>query len=426
MRLLRTLRDLEDLERSCTEDGHSSTIDAVRVDVRGQFVRKRKLSKGLIFGDIKLDDGELLEVMIRSHEGGLTIDEIKHIDWKVHLGDKVTSQGFVSKKEPHGFLFALRSITVTESWSEAHPGINFDHKLDPERNGDASSHMESAAAVKGSLALAPSSQAKATQKYTNIVTINGFNACKYYFSGPGGINCLRSTQCHFWHGEPEDFDKNKRLWLEKRLAQRRAASHIDGDDTDPHSKLLKAQRGRMFCDWLVEMVGEARLAGGTGVIDVAGGKGDIPIQLWNRRGIPTTLIDPRSMKLSKVNRKIVAKANSEQGQGSGMCPQLMSYLDDTTIAAHPELFANCSMLLGMHPDEATEVIVDTALARRKPFAIVPCCVMSRQFPDRKCADGTPVATYEALVTYLKEKDSRIQTAFLPFSGRNQVLYLFDY
>ncbi|KAF1329131.1 hypothetical protein FI667_g6262, partial [Globisporangium splendens] len=414
------MQDLEDLERSCAEAGGSSAMNAVRVAVRGQFVRKRKLS-------LPIACIELLEVMIRAHDGGLTIDEIKHINWEVHLGDKVTSEGFVSKKEPHGFLFGLRSITVTESWSEAHPGVNFDHKLDPERNGGASSHVEPATAVKGSLALAPSSQAKATQKYTNIVAINGFNACKYYFSGAGGINCLRGAQCHFWHGEPEDFEKNKRLWLEKRLAQRRAASHIDGDDADPHSKLLKAQRGRMLCDWLVEMVGEARLAQGTGVIDVAGGKGDIPIQLWNRRGIPTTLIDPRPMKLSKANRKIVvAKAKSEHGQGHGMCPQLLSYLDDATIAAHPELFANCSMLLGMHPDEATEVIVDTALARRKPFAIVPCCVMSRQFPDRKCADGTPVATYEAFVTYLKEKDSRIQTAFLPFSGRNQVLYLFDY
>lgn len=235
--------------------------------------------------------------MIRAHDGGLTIDEIKHINWEVHLGDNVTSEGFISKKEPHGFLFALRSIHVDESWSEAHPGVNFDHKLDPESNA---THCEPAVAVKGSLSLAPASQAEAKQKYTNIVTIHGFNACKYYFSGAGGINCLRGAQCHFWHGEPEDFDTNKRIWLEKRLAQRRAASHIDGDAADPHSKLLKAQRGRMFCDWLVEMVGEARLAGGSGVIDVAGGKGDIPIQLWNRRGIPTTLIDPVRSLLGRV------------------------------------------------------------------------------------------------------------------------------
>lgn len=127
------------------------------------------------------------------------------------------------------------------------------------------------------------------------------------------------------------------------------------------------------------------------------------------------------MKLSKASRKIVAK--SERG---ALCPQLLCCLDDATVAAHAQLFADCSMLVGMHPDEATEVIVDTALAHRKPFAVVPCCVMSRQFPDRKCADGTRVATYETFVTYLREKHPGIQSAFLPFAGRNQVLFLVEY
>lgn len=248
-----------------------------------------------------IGNAELLEVMIRAHDGGLSVEEIKYINWQVHLGDRVVSEGFIHKKQPHGLLFALRAITVEQAWSEAHPGVNFDHKLDPESkhndtdSTDATESSAAAANAKGSLSLAPASQAQAQQKYTNIVTINGFNACKYYFSGAGGINCLRGALCHFWHGEPQDFEQNKKLWLEKRLAQRRAASHIDGDDADPHSKLLKAQRGRMFCDWLVEMVGQDRLATGTGVIDVAGGKGDIPIQLWNQRGIPTTLIDPASL-----------------------------------------------------------------------------------------------------------------------------------
>lgn len=127
------------------------------------------------------------------------------------------------------------------------------------------------------------------------------------------------------------------------------------------------------------------------------------------------------MKLSKASRKVVAK--SARGE---LCPQLQCYLDADTVAAHAQLFTNCSLLVGMHPDEATEAIVDTALAHRKPFAVVPCCVMSRQFPNRKCADGTSVATYETFVTYLREKHAGVQTAFLPFAGRNQVLYLLEY
>lgn len=33
------------------------------------------------------------------------------------------------------------------------------------------------------------------------------------------------------------------------------------------------------------------------------------------------------------------------------------------------------LLVGMHPDEATDVIIREAAKRRVPFAIVPCCIM---------------------------------------------------
>lgn len=34
-------------------------------------------------------------------------------------------------------------------------------------------------------------------------------------------------------------------------------------------------------------------------------------------------------------------------------------------------------VVGMHPDQATDAIVDFALACSKPFAVVPCCVFAR-------------------------------------------------
>jgi hypothetical protein len=82
---------------------------------------------------------------------------------------------------------------------------------------------------------------------------------------------------------------------------------------------------------------------------------------------------------------------------------------------------SCSMYVGMHPDEATESIIDISLAQKKPFAVVPCCVMSRKFPNRYF-NGEVVATYEAFVAYLRAKNPNIQSAFLPFTGKNQVLY----
>ncbi|ETN18634.1 hypothetical protein PPTG_04175 [Phytophthora nicotianae INRA-310] len=408
-----TLQDLPPL------DGNG---DPSSVSVHGRFVRKRHLSKGLVFGDIQLSDGELLEVMIRAQEGILDFAAIRQINWDVHLGDLVTAYGKLQCKHhgpghPDGWLFVLHSIQVDELWSLHHGGTVFSYT-------DATDSTRDAPSVKGSWVLPPSSKAGAVNKYTNMVVLDGFNACKYYFSSSSGANCLRGEQCHFWHGQPEDFKENRRLWMAKRIEQRAKAAHLAGDNGDPHSKIDKAQRSRIFCDWLVESLGEGCLAAGTGVVDVAGGKGDIPIQLWIQRGIPTTLIDPRPMKLGKYNRKLVAKA--EFTKGRKMSPQLLRCLDDETLKLHTELFTDCSVLVGMHPDEATEAIVDAALTLGKPFAIVPCCVMSRVFPDRQCQDGTPVDTYDTFIRYLLEKHPSIQREFLPFAGRNQVLYLFDY
>ena len=44
---------------------------------------------------------------------------------------------------------------------------------------------------------------------------------------------------------------------------------------------------------------------------------------------------------------------------------------------------HCLALVGMHPDEATEAIVDAALALQRPFAVLPCCVLPQLFPDRR-------------------------------------------
>ena len=42
-----------------------------------------------------------------------------------------------------------------------------------------------------------------------------------------------------------------------------------------------------------------------------------------------------------------------------------------------EQLQSCSLVLGLHPDQATDSIVDFALQFGKPFAVVPCCVFPR-------------------------------------------------
>ena len=84
--------------------------------------------------------------------------------------------------------------------------------------------------------------------------------------------------------------------------------------------------------------------------------------------------------------------------------------------------AQPSLLVGMHSDQATEAIIDVALSLSVPFAVVPCCVHASTFPNRRAPDGSTVVSYQQFVDYLLAKHPSIQKTFLPFKGRNQVIY----
>ena len=84
--------------------------------------------------------------------------------------------------------------------------------------------------------------------------------------------------------------------------------------------------------------------------------------------------------------------------------------------------AECSVVIGLHPDGATDAIVDFALQHGKPFALLPCCVYRKHFPERRTPSGESVKTYEDLLDYLEARSDGIRRASLGFDGRNVVLY----
>ena len=89
-----------------------------------------------------------------------------------------------------------------------------------------------------------------------------------------------------------------------------------------------------------------------------------------------------------------------------------------------ELLA-CDVLVGMHPDQATEPIVDAALRLNKPFAVVlhACSRGGTLFATRAgVGGGVASAVVRAVPDYLRAKDPGIETAYLPFQGRSRVLY----
>ena len=76
---------------------------------------------------------------------------------------------------------------------------------------------------------------------------------------------------------------------------------------------------------------------------------------------------------------------------------------------HSVASSEVRLVLGLHPDEATEPLVDLALANSINFAVIPCCVFSPLFPHRRLRNHEEPVSYEAFCDYLCEKSSHIES-----------------
>ncbi|KAF9174898.1 hypothetical protein BGX20_009302 [Mortierella sp. AD010] len=107
--------------------------------------------------------------------------------------------------------------------------------------------------------------------------------------------------------------------------------------------------------------------------------------------------DPESIKERRRLKKL------QQSQFD--VPRLRTLLDDRFAKEHSGILEGASILIGMHPDQATEPIVEMALKHGKPFAVVPCCVFAHENPHRRLLNGGEVNTTVDFVQYLMEKAS---------------------
>lgn len=204
----------------------------------------------------------------------------------------------------------------------------------------------------------------------------------------------------------------------ENAAARASARAAARDDGDPHgSKAGKGQRARLFADWLVSTFGADRLRAGGGVLDVGGGRGEVAFELFNKRGIACVLVEPRARGLSREQHRWLEKAPPSRRM---LCEHRRELFDVGYACGE------FSLVVGMHADEATEPIVDAAIAAGVPFAVVPCCVFPKSNPDRRGPDGRPVTTTKEFVAYLRAKAGGIRTAFLPFEGRNVIVFSVGY
>ena len=68
---------------------------------------------------------------------------------------------------------------------------------------------------------------------------------------------------------------------------------------------------------------------------------------------------------------------------------------DTILAA--------KLIVGFHPDQATDYAIELAGVLGVPVAVVPCCVFPSEFSHRRMAHGSTVKYYTHLIQYIKEQ-----------------------
>ena len=353
--------------------------------------------------------------------------------------------------------------------------------------------------------------------------------------------CMYMDSCNFRHPS------------ESKQVRCGAARHRNG--TWSRRRVYNDGKVGIFRRWLLTVFGCEYLSSGSGVLDIAGGKGETSFELLNMNGIPCTVVDPRPLDLRRYHKKyargfyhknevlrvfntLPLQTHTQEGTAavevrvrqprhircyfhmpllvdtckpcfedqwsqsqeinpdmhshdgtdhsrvnlpqclqtpdlflsslqyardsswttkgliqsgesdpvSGSTRELDATVEDTPAAQfvyddrrvilvnHDSyrvesyeqalaLVRECSIIIGMHPDQATEHIIDFAIANNKPFAVIPCCVYSKQFPRRRMHNNKLVTTYADLVGYLMAKAPRhIRAVELGFEGKCVLLY----
>lgn len=198
----------------------------------------------------------------------------------------------------------------------------------------------------------------------------------------------------------------------------------------------RSERNRIFARWIIDHFRAECVGSACAVLDIAGGRGELAAELQKLTGTPCTVVDPledyRDGDAASGGDDAAAAPHRSNPVGGhrrraaqSVAPGavIRERFDGSFAEKHAEVCEACSLIVAMHPDEATEAAVDVALALRKPFAVVPCCVYKQLFPERRRSNGLAVKKYSTFLEYLQRKDSRIRSARLPFVGRNRVLFM---
>eukprot|EP00403_Amphidinium_massartii_P023889 CAMPEP_0178399834 /NCGR_PEP_ID=MMETSP0689_2-20121128/15481_1 /TAXON_ID=160604 /ORGANISM="Amphidinium massartii, Strain CS-259" /LENGTH=432 /DNA_ID=CAMNT_0020020617 /DNA_START=22 /DNA_END=1317 /DNA_ORIENTATION=+ len=395
--------------------------DRPRVAFLAQVHHKRAYGNRLLFLDVQVkedgaaghhvhghipDDPRGVEVVFAFEVFG---QEVRKVRKEICPGDVIFFEGAFRTGSAILDAVAYKSV---EKWSASTEGVS----INAMRSAAAAAKQMEAGGVHGGRSRSASRKAAQQPRRGK-----GALLCKFWLSN----GQCRRQDCKCDHPEGEELQEARR----KQAEQQKERRALNADPNDPHaqeSKKSHGHRASVFVDFLCSVYGLETLQQ-HGVVEIAGGRGEVAFELAVKRGIPCTVVDPRCPGSSEGQSSLAAapwrgwrltrpqkmwlEAQANKGlRGYAAC---QAYVETCPIrqccaAVSPECAAegsadrqlwfevigDCCAVIGLHPDQATGGVVELARAFGRPFSVVPCCTFADDFPERRLQDGSPVRTYD--------------------------------
>jgi hypothetical protein len=133
------------------------------------------------------------------------------------------------------------------------------------------------------------------------------------------------------------------------------------------------------------------------IADVAGGKGGLQLALLEKGYKNVLTFDKRYRRIRKAKIKMKYK---------------LRWFDDS-------IKDDIDLVVGMHPDGATDYIIVEAGKRKVPFIVCPCCIKPDAVPynDKRNFNNW----YEHLKILAHRRNYKTEDFYLKMRGKNKVL-----
>ena len=245
--------------------------------LQGQVLHKRSCGNKLLFLQLKVDvtsdECSSLEAIFSFDVYGTEVREVrKHIS----VGDVVRCVG---TWRDCGQIMDVFSYSIQQRWADVSGGASFqapEAKCPAKR--DAKHAAERGSSTTHATDVDPPPAPCEMQSRRRAL-------CKFWMSNG---TCMRS-QCDGFHPQGEELKEARVRWKQEQAERLLLNTQPD----DPHlEKKSHAHRASVFADWLCEVYSLEKLQN-CGVLDIAGGRGELAFELSVKRSIPCTTLDPR-------------------------------------------------------------------------------------------------------------------------------------